>query len=170
MSTTTLTSQIEIDAPPAAVWDVLTDSAAHASWNPFVRKLEGELRPGAKLEVRIAPPDARPMGFKPTVLVVTPERELRWLGRFLAPGIFDGEHSFMLEPLPGGRTRFVQTERFSGILVRAFARTLAKTQLGFDEMNAALKNEAEHIVRNSTTESLARVPMSGTPPESGRDP
>ena len=145
MSTTTLTSQIEIDAPPAAVWAVLTDSAAYESWNPFIRKLDGELCPGATLEIRIAPPGARAMRFKPTVLAVTAERELRWLGRFLAPGIFDGEHGFTLEPLPGGRTRFVQTEHFSGLLVRAFARTLDKTQLGFDEMNAALKTEAERL-------------------------
>jgi hypothetical protein len=138
--------EIEIDAPPAAVWHVLTDTAAYPEWNPFVRQLEGELRTGARLDVRIAPPGARGMRFKPTVLAAETERELRWLGRFLAPGIFDGEHSFTIELLADGRTRFVQTEHFSGILVAAFARTLEKTQLGFEQMNVALKSKAEAIV------------------------
>ncbi len=77
------------------------------------------------------------------MLVAQPTRELRWLGRLLVPGLFDGEHSFQLEPLPGGRTHFVQRERFSGILVRPLGRTLAKTRLGFEQMNSALKSEAE---------------------------
>ena len=40
------------------------------------------------------------MTFKPTVLAVHPERELRWLGRFILPGLFDGEHSFRIESRP----------------------------------------------------------------------
>ena len=36
--------------------------------------------------------------IQPTVLVVQPERELRWIGRLFIPGIFDGEHSFIIEP------------------------------------------------------------------------
>ncbi len=145
MPTREIRREIEIDAPPAAVWHVLTDTAAYPEWNPFVRQLKGELRTGATLDVRIAPPGALGMRFKPTVLAAETERELRWLGRFLAPGIFDGEHSFTIEPLADGRTRFVQAERFSGILVPAFARTLEKTQHGFEQMNAALKSKAEAI-------------------------
>jgi hypothetical protein len=30
--------------------------------------------------------------FKPKVLSVRPERELRWLGRLFVRGVFDGEH------------------------------------------------------------------------------
>jgi hypothetical protein len=138
-----LSRTIEIDAPPAAVWNVLTETDAYADWNPFVRRLAGELRPGAKLVVEIAPPNARPMTFKPTVLAAEAGRELRWLGRFLVAGLFDGEHSFTLEPLAGGRTRLTQAERFSGLLVRPFRGTLDKTERGFEEMNLALKARVE---------------------------
>jgi hypothetical protein len=55
--------------------------------------------------------------FKPTVLAVEANRELRWLGRLLVPGVFDGEHSLRIEPLEGGGSRFVQSERFTGVLV-----------------------------------------------------
>ena len=85
-----LRSEIEIDAPPEHVWAVLTDFDAYPEWNPFIRRISGELREGARLEVRIEPPGARATTFKPTVRAVERNRELRWLGRLLAPGIFDG--------------------------------------------------------------------------------
>ena len=72
-----------------------------------------------------------------------PDRELRWLGRLLVPGIFDGEHILHIEPLDQTRSRFTQAERFSGILVRLFGSTLDKTELGFEQMNDALKARAE---------------------------
>lgn len=140
---TMLRHEIEIDASPEAVWAVLADTDAYPDWNPFVRKVEGELREGAKLEVRIAPPGGRAMTFKPVVLAAEPGRELRWLGRLLLPGLFDGEHSFRLEPLEGGRTRFTQAESFSGILVPLLRKTLGKTQAGFEQMNNALKLRVE---------------------------
>jgi hypothetical protein len=83
------------------------------------------------------------MSFKPTVLNMEDERELRWLGRFLFRGLFDGEHILRLEALGDGGTRFTQAERFSGILVRAFGSTLDNTELGFEQMNRALKARAE---------------------------
>jgi hypothetical protein len=57
------------------------------------------------------------MNFRPTVLVALPNQELRWLGHFLLPRIFDGEHYFQVEAISPGRVRFIQGEKFSGILV-----------------------------------------------------
>jgi uncharacterized protein YndB with AHSA1/START domain len=51
-----LRREIDIDAPPPAVWAVLTDIRSYSEWNPFMPHLAGELREGAKLEVRIEPP------------------------------------------------------------------------------------------------------------------
>jgi len=51
--------------------------------------------------------------------------------------LFDGEHSFTLEPLPAGGTRLTQAEQFSGLLVRPFARSLDRTEgLQGDEPSA----------------------------------
>ena len=138
-----LSSEIEIDAPPERVWRFLTDFAAYPEWNPFIQRIAGPLEQGARLEVRIAPPDGRAMTFKPEVQKVEEGRELRWLGRFLLPGLFDGEHSLRIEALPDGRSRFVQSERFSGLLVGLFGGTLDKTERGFGQMNEALKRRAE---------------------------
>jgi hypothetical protein len=143
MSRAVIQHEIEIDASPAAVWDVLADVGSYPDWNPFIRRLRGELREGARLEVEVAPPGGRALSFRPTVLAAEPGRELVWLGRFLVPGLVDGEHRFRIEGLPGGRSRLVQSERFSGILVGFMRKTLGRTESGFAEMNAAVKARAE---------------------------
>ena len=75
----------------------------------------------------------------PTVTECEPGRVLAWLGRLGLPGVFDGAHRFALEPVGGGRTRFVQSERFSGVLVPFFRRSLrTHTRAGFEAMNQAL--------------------------------
>ena len=138
-----LRAEIEIAAPPERVWQVLSDFGAYPEWNPFIRSIVGDAEVGSRLSVRIEPPGARGMTFKPTVRAVAPSRELRWLGRLLIPGLFDGEHRLAIEPLDGGRSKFVQSERFSGLLVGLFAKTVAATERGFGEMNVALKRRAE---------------------------
>lgn len=138
-----LRREVEIAAPPERVWSVLVDFAAYPEWNPFIRSVQGVCEQGARLTVRIEPPGARGMTFKPTVLSVEPAHELAWLGRVLAPGIFDGEHRFTIERMDGGRSRLVQSERFRGVLVPLFAKTLTATEHGFDAMNQALKQRSE---------------------------
>lgn len=138
-----LRTSIEIEAPAEHVWEVLTEFDAYPKWNPFIQRISGDLQEGARLEVHIVPPGGRGMTFRPTVRRAEPGRELRWLGRLLLPCLFDGEHTLRIEPLDGNRSRFVQEERFSGLLVPAFADGLEKTQKGFEQMNAALKVRAE---------------------------
>lgn len=137
-------TEIEIDASPARVWSVLTDFSAHPQWNPFVRSISGVLRERERLVVSVQPEGGREMTFRPVVLVAQPERELRWLGRFLVPGLFDGEHYFQLEPLGPQRTRFVHGEKFSGLFVSMARASLdGATRAGFVAMNEALKARAE---------------------------
>jgi hypothetical protein len=99
--------------------------------------------PGSRIEVVIAPPDSTPMTFRPIVIAVQREREIRWLGSIWIRGLFDGEHSFRLES-DGRRTHLFQTERFSGILVGRLSNgILRETQRGFVAMNQTLKQRAE---------------------------
>jgi hypothetical protein len=137
-------TEIEINAPAEKVWRVLTDFAAYPEWNPFVRRADGEVSVGARLVVTIQPSGAKGMSFRPTVLVADPNRELRWYGQLWFPGLFEGEHSFSIEPLGDQRVRFVHRERFTGILVPLLTRMLdGGTRHGFELMNQALKLRAE---------------------------
>jgi hypothetical protein len=139
-----LYTEIEIDASAKRVWELLTDFASYPEWNPFIRSIGGQPAPGERLRARLEPPGGLAMTFKPKVLTAEPNRELRWLGHLLVPGLFDGEHSFTIEPLEDNRVRFIQREAFKGLLVPLFARSLeSNTQRGFEEMNHALKERAE---------------------------
>ena len=91
-----LSTDIEFEGTRDEVWEVLADLAAYPTWNPFLPEIEGELRVGARLRVRFQPVDERGMTIRPTVRAVEPGREVRWLGHLLVPGIFDGEHRFLL--------------------------------------------------------------------------
>jgi hypothetical protein len=136
-------TMIEIDAPAARVWTLLTDFGRMADWNPFITAISGELREGARLAVRIAPPGKAAMRFAPVVLAARPAEELRWRGSVLVRGLLDGEHYFLLEPLGDGRTRLTQGERFSGVLAGLIGGMLPATLRGFEAMNATLKAQAE---------------------------
>lgn len=139
-----ITTQIDIDAPAQRVWSVLADFPRHPQWNPFVRAIEGEPVRGTKLKVRIQPSGGGGMTFRPTVLAAEPGRELRWRGRLLLPGVFDGEHYFRIEPTGPASVRFVHGERFSGLLVGMMKASLEQgTRAGFEQMNRALKQRAE---------------------------
>ena len=139
-----LRTEIEIEASAEHVWQLLTDLASFPQWNPFIRQATGEARVGARLEVFIQPSGARGMTFKPKVLKAEPNRELRWRGRLIMPGLFEGEHVFNIDALGANRVRFTQREVFTGVLVPLFARGLdTDTRRGFEEMNLALKERAE---------------------------
>lgn len=140
-----LRAEIEIDAEPGTVWDVLTDFGAYPEWNPFIKAIDGDQRPGGRLRARLQPPGARGFTMKPTVTVNEPGRAFGWLGRLGGvPRLFDGAHRFELEPIDGGsRTRFVQSEGFRGVLLPFVRRAiLPATQRGFEAMNRALADRA----------------------------
>ncbi|PKB82943.1 MAG: polyketide cyclase [SAR202 cluster bacterium Io17-Chloro-G9] len=140
-------TEIEIAAPPEGVWSILTGFASFHEWNPFMLTAQGEAIPGNRLQVRLQPPGGMAMTFKPTVLNAEPNRELRWLGHLLLPGLFDGEHYFLIEDRGEGGARFIQGERFTGTLVplMGLMGLFGKMTRGFEEMNRALKARAQEV-------------------------
>ncbi len=154
--TRTIETEIVIAAPPAAVWAVLTDGAGFAAWNPFIRAMSGPVRPGARLTISVHPAGGRAMTFRPRVLVADPGRELRWLGRLVLPGLFDGEHSFRLVPL-GEATRLIHAEAFRGVLVWLIDTN--RFRADFIAMNEALKQRVERPgVQNNPLSRSERTP------------
>ena len=138
-------TSIEIDAPAETVWSVLTDFGAYPEWNPYSR-IEGDARVGERLRVSPGPEAGRSPTFRPRVLVAD-GHELRWLGHLLTSGLFDGEHSFVVEDLGDGRSELTQSETFSGVLVRPILRFVGEqTEANFRGVNEALKDRAESLV------------------------
>ena len=154
MATHRIETHIEIGAPAEHVWAILTDFARMPEWNPFIRSISGPLMVGSRLDVQIMPPSKSGMRFKPEIIKFVPERELRWVGRVLLPGVFDGEHYFLLAPAAVGRTLFTQGENFNGLLVSFFSTTLSATANGFRAMNEALKQQAETAAKKPKRRGL----------------
>ena len=139
-----LETAIEIDRPAAEVWTVFRDFASYQEWNPFIRELTGDVEQDGRLQILLNQPGSKPMRFKPRVTELDEGRRLVWLGQFMVPKIFDGEHYFEVEPLGDDRCRFVQGERFAGVLVPFLRKMIDnQTRSGFEAMNQALKERAE---------------------------
>lgn len=139
-----IVTEIEIEASPENVWQILMDFAAYPKWNPFIKSIEGKPQVEAGLKVFIQPPGSSGMNFSPTVTAFERAKNFQWKGRLLLPGIFDGTHSFIIEPVNENRVLFIHSEQFSGLLVPILWRKLnTGTRRGFNEMNVALKKEAE---------------------------
>ena len=141
----TLDASTEIDAPAERVWQVVSDFARYPEWNPFIVRAEGEQRPGARLEVTIVAPGVRAVTFKPTVLDLRPGRLIRWNGRLILPGLFDGRHALSADPLGDGRARFTTHEEVTGILLPFLGKVMKASQEGFERMAAAVKARAESM-------------------------
>jgi hypothetical protein len=138
-----LHAEVDIEATPKTVWQILADLERYSEWNPFVVSSHGTVAVGERLVNRLQPPGGKARTFKPTVTIVEAGETLEWLGHLGFRNLFDGRHRFDLSATPTG-TRFTQSEEFSGVLVRFMRRSLdGDTLRGFEAMNAALKTRAE---------------------------
>jgi hypothetical protein len=139
---TTISAAVKINAAPAAVWAVLCDLDRYHEWHPHIREAAGKIQVGNRVVFRMIPPGRRPFTIRPRVIAAWPGAELRLLGRL--PIVFSGEHSFALSPIDSGmHTKVVQSEIYRGLAVPFIGKTIAATQIEFDEVNQALKRRAE---------------------------
>jgi len=136
-------TEIIINAAPEKIWSIIDDYPAYHSWNPFITKISGDKLVGGNLEVMIQLPGKKLMSFRPRILKYEPNSELRWKGKALLPGLFDGEHYFMIEEIEEAKCRFIHGEKFAGILVPLFNNVLIDTEKGFGLMNDSLKTLVE---------------------------
>ena len=117
-----LVAEIEIAAPAQRVWEILTDFAAYRQWNPFMPRLDGEVRVGARLRARLVVAGAPTLRPRLRVTRVDPGRELRWVGR--GP-LVRGERTMRIQPLGGSRVRFAQRTEFTGPITPLWAGSTA---------------------------------------------
>jgi hypothetical protein len=136
----TVSATTQIDAPPMAVWAVLTELSRYPEWNPLFREASGEIAVGSRITLRaVQPANGRLMTVKAKIVAADPGAELRWASAL--PAIMSGEHSFVLTPLNGG-TRLAQTEIYGGLL--AATVSIPRTETIFQAMNDALKQRVEN--------------------------
>lgn len=139
-----ITVTTDIAAPPETVWRVLTEVASYAEWHPIM-SLDGaapELAPGARLPLRLSGGLAGNQAFTAELTQVAAPRLLAWQGG--VADVFFGRHTFELRALPEDRTRFTDTERYSGTMAASVItqfRELLEEE--YERSAAALKERAE---------------------------
>ncbi|WP_434628926.1 SRPBCC family protein [Chromobacterium sp. CV08] len=146
MATRSIATEIDIAASPERVWQVLSDWRRYPEWNPFIVGLHGRHETGASLVATVHPPGGRHLTFRPRLSEFSAGSLMAWRGKWLLPGLLDGEHRFRLEALDDGGTRLHHDEDFSGLLLPLIGdRLLECARRGFLQMNQALKRRCEAL-------------------------
>ena len=128
-----------INAPPETIWQILTDGAKYADWDPHMIRLEGRIAPGEQLTVytKLAPERA----FKPTVREYEANRHMVWQSG-MPLGLFKGARTFTLKP-QGDSTEVTLQEEFSGPMLALIKGSIPDMNPVFNDFLAALKARAE---------------------------
>jgi demethylmenaquinone methyltransferase/2-methoxy-6-polyprenyl-1,4-benzoquinol methylase len=140
-----IAAEVEVDAPPERVWEVLTDFAAYPEWNPFMFAIEGTAEAGAHLQIAMQRRGGMVLRFGARVLVSDPPRELAWRGEGLRgqlPGLLRGERRVVIDPLANDRSRLRMRTTFGGLLAPLMS-WLENYHEAFAEMELTLKARVE---------------------------
>lgn len=136
----TIEHSLEIPGEAAEVWDVAFGADRESGWNPYLLALRGPLEAGAQIQISILQRNwDQPMELTQVLVDVDPPHRLAWRGVPGPEGLIRTDHSFAIEPLGGGKVRFVHREEFRGVLARLFDEpTKAHTEAAFRAMDEAL--------------------------------
>jgi hypothetical protein len=138
-----LRTEIEIQATPEEVWQVISELDKYPEWNPFIHHAIGEAIMGEQVDITFKT-GSKEMTLHCIVIKSEPNRELRWKYHVGSSLLFSGEHSFIIEPVDATHVRFVDREIFNGLLVPLQARDIDNnSKRGFEAMDKALKVRAE---------------------------
>ncbi len=128
-----------IDAPPDAIWSILTNASGYPEWDLSMDHIEGTLAPGEKVTFFTK---LSSQSFPVKVTAFEPGRKLMLTGG-MPLGLFKSERTHLLTPAEGGKTTFHTEEIFSGLLLPLFGKNIPDLTENFQNFAAALKKRAE---------------------------
>jgi uncharacterized protein YndB with AHSA1/START domain len=135
-------AEIVIEAPAERVWQVLTDFKTLPTWSKSLQGIEGELRKDADVVVMFMNNKGKVAPYKHRLTIFEAGKKFGWSDSFF-PMLKD-HHIYSVEPLPGGRTRFIQTDAaigFSSLFLGKMATDFMSSN--YREFNRVLKAVAE---------------------------
>jgi hypothetical protein len=136
-------TDILINASPAQVWQVLTDTRSYQDWAAFMVKVEGAIKDEQSIQLTFQlNPNKEKFNQITHSIHVTEGVEFYWAEK--GPlGICDNHH-FRIEPTANGHARFIQTDEITKGMTWLLGGKLVPLYLqGYQAFNQALKSEAE---------------------------
>lgn len=129
---------VNIRAGAENIWRLLTDAEDFPRRNSTVANIQGQIREGERLRLRVPGSDR---AFTPKVSGIVPCERMVWSGGF-AP-LFKGVRTFQLRRLNDGSTDFEMEERFFGVMLPLVKGSLPDFSPIFERYAGDLKREAE---------------------------
>jgi uncharacterized protein YndB with AHSA1/START domain len=139
---------VQIAAPAAFVWSVLTDFAHYPQWNPYTVAVRTSLEIGTPIDLTLPNPDGSDGTFvnREWVRVVAPPHHLRYDTAEEMPGIFAVRDQWITS-LDAGRCAYHTTDTISGKYAdKVMELTGDWVKAGFDSVANGLKVRAEELV------------------------
>lgn len=137
-----LSNSLIIDAPPEVVWQILSDFSRYAEWNSFTPEVNctGVVGDPVTLQARLGDGQSH----RSVSLQLTqwePEKKLCWGANDWYLRV---NRCQTLEALPDGKTKYTNSESFTGILAPIVNLTQReKLVKGYQQAAEGLKREAE---------------------------
>jgi hypothetical protein len=132
-----------INAPPEAVWRVLTDLDRYSHWNAYSTSAKGDLRVNGVVTIE-AMLGREKQRVNNRVLELIPHERLCWQSMNIYRWLVTGKRCRTLTPLPDQTTRFQQHEVFTGILAGVIRKIYeSRIRAGIKIESDALKREVE---------------------------
>lgn len=142
-----ISTEVEISAPVAEVWGILTEIDGWAEWSPIINQASGEAALGSTLSITMMSEEEGKDGpkYSPVVTIFDEPKLFRWRAKMMAGFVMTNDKVFELEETSNG-TRLVHKELFSGMFVPLFWSSVEmNVPTMLNSMNEALKIKAENI-------------------------
>lgn len=138
-------TEIEISAPPAKVWSIISDINNWQEWSPIIKESHGTASVGSELTITMIGKEKGKDGpkYNPIITELDEPSYLRWRAHMLTGFIFTNYKILELEETSSG-TRLTHKELFKGLLAPIFCGQMEKgVPPMLNSMNQALKELAE---------------------------
>jgi uncharacterized protein YndB with AHSA1/START domain len=134
-----------IRAAPERVWEILTDAARYAEWNPEIVGIEGRMAPGERIRARVKVGSGAIRNVPLRVTGFEAPSRMEWTGG-LPLGLFTGRRILTLTPSDGA-VEFCMLVQMSGLLASLMVKAVGNRQVEIDGFSSALKVRAEQDER-----------------------
>lgn len=144
--------RLGLQAPPDAIWAVISDINGWGEWNPLYTRAEGVLRIGAQLDLDLALPGQKVRAIRPTIVDWVPNEQILWRLSMMG-GLVKTLRYIEIEKLSETGCIFANGELFEGPLGPTVARRMRREiRAGFAAMGEAVKDRVMATWRPATSD------------------